>query len=78
MFTYFFLTGLSLLAPHFRHFTLPDKTFNTGAFILDLHTLQTNTFLKSLASASGNFDIIITKFMFFTPISVSTALSATQ
>lgn len=54
---YFFFIGLNIFELHFLHLILPAITFRVGALTFDLHFLHTNTFLKSLCSASGNLTI---------------------
>jgi len=47
------LIGLKELFLHFLHLTLPFKTLCGSALILDLHLVQTKTFLNILFCASG-------------------------
>ena len=54
---HFFLTALKALLPHLLQLILPCMIFMLGAFSLDLHFLQTKTFLNFLISASANFTI---------------------
>lgn len=57
--------------PHFLQVTLPARTLRVGARRLALHFLQTYMFLNFLASASGNFAMVLApaqvsrSFLFF-------------